>query len=125
MRDVGEWRGTVSGREMATALHNEAAGARLVLEPDGMFTFEQNAGQGSVIRSTGRAVSRGDTLVLDGRMTSPASHAGESVTHTLRRRGDGLYGEVETTFRGNLIETGVALRTAPGVPVPGSMQTGG
>ena len=68
---VGEWRGTVSGREMATALHNEAAGARLTLEPDGTFTFEQNGGQGAVIRSTGRAASRGDTLVLDGRITSP------------------------------------------------------
>jgi hypothetical protein len=124
---VGEWRGTISGREMASALHNEASGARLLLSPDGTFMLEQNAGQGVVIRSTGRAVAEGDKLVLDGRMTSPASYAGEPVTHLLRQRGDGLYGEVETTFRGNLIETGVALKKSPGGggPQPGAVQTGG
>ena len=47
------------------------------------------------------------------------------MTRTLRRRGDGLYGEVETAFRGIMIETGAALRKTPGAPVPGSVQTGG
>lgn len=104
----GTWVGSMWGPDMATALGNNEAPARLTLAEDGRWTLTSSGGT----VATDGARHRGTSLVLDGTVTAGDPMAvGRSVSFVLRPRGPGaMYGDGQSFYLGHRIDAGIALR---------------
>jgi hypothetical protein len=106
----GTWEGTMTSPDMATASGVAEAPARLTIIDDGSWTLTSSGGA----VATGFAGRTGDSVVLEGTMTSGDPMAvGREVSFALKPRGpNALFGRGETFHLGHRIETGIALRRA-------------
>jgi hypothetical protein len=104
---VGQWRGVITGREMATAAGLSAMAVWLTVNPDGTFTMSSPNGV-----AEGRVIPRGPRRIeLDGRYVRGAeAPTGAPVHATLAAQRGGLGGRTLAYFSGHTIDTGIDLK---------------